>query len=199
MDSNTQTTINQGNSGGDDETLKLIEKVGIKFFGYDENGITLVIAPNGQIVQIGIAYNFVKSQISKTNEIASSSAGVESINNLPSLPVQRVDSNKENINEFSPEKGVETLKQQTDSNIELQKYNNDLQIRPEAPKVNALSLTNPDIAFGDTMKLPFHPSEVNKVLNFVKSNSKKSKKTTAKWLSEQFKKFLDEQRLGLVG
>jgi len=65
-----------------DEILKLVESFGFKFFGYDEGNNTLVIAPNGQIVMLSIAYNFVKQQIAKSSQ---QPVGPESIPQIPAL------------------------------------------------------------------------------------------------------------------
>jgi len=53
----------------------------------------------------------------------------------------------------------------------------------------------PDNPFGDSPKLSFNPAMIEKAQNFVNNNSQKAKTTTARWLSEQFKKFIEEQKL----
>jgi hypothetical protein len=67
----------------DPEVLKLVEKFGFKFFGYDESKFILVVAPNGEIVQLSVAYEFVQKQIASSQV---SSGGPEGFPNMPSMP-----------------------------------------------------------------------------------------------------------------
>jgi len=46
--------------------LQIVTKAGFKFYGRDENNDILVIAPNGQIVSILVAYKFLQDQKKQT-------------------------------------------------------------------------------------------------------------------------------------
>jgi len=168
----------------DEEVLKLVASFGFKFFGYDEGNNTLVVAPNGQIVLLSVAYNFVKAQMAKT---AGQGGGPEMIPQMPSMP-SSIDTKAENNIEQSAEKGIERQAEKQKTSLGV-----DLQVKPKAPPVAIKAA--PESPYGDSMKLSFNPSDLNKTLSFISSNSKKSKTTSAKWLAEQFKKFLEEQRL----
>jgi len=180
-------TVTQNN---DIETLKLVERFGFKFFGYDENSLSLVVAPNGQIVTLSVAYDFVKTQIA--NSQSYTGGGIEGMPNMPTLP-QVPDANfesnleKESNIEKAPEK-----KQEAQSNTQQQAPVVIAQ-QQAAPKQQ-----EPESPYGDGFKTPINPANIEKAIDYIKKNSSKSLSSTSRWLSVQFDKFVGEQKRSKV-
>src|SRR5260221_8615404 len=151
-----------------EELLKLVEKFGFKFFGYDENGLVLVIAPNGQVVLLSVAYNFVKTQISQSQ--SGSPESMPQMPNLPELSDQKLDQGLE------AESNIEVKKAETSNSSP-----NTIQITPKIQPVAAKpkEVESPY----DGFKTSINPRDVNKALSFIKANSQKTASSTAKWLS----------------
>lgn len=170
--------INQNN----EETLRLVEKFGFKFFGYDENSFSLVVAPNGQIVPLSVAYEFVQTQISNSQV---SSGGLESMPNVPSLPVVPESTIESSIEKESSIESYkrESIEKKEDTNIQ----------QPLVSLSPPVKKTEPEFPYGDGFKTPFNPIYIEKALDYIRKNSKKTLSSTSKWLSVQFQKFIDEQ------
>lgn len=173
---------NQVTNNNDIEVLKLVERFGFKFFGYDESSQSLVVAPNGQIVLLGVAYEFVKKQIE-----VSQGGGFESMPQMPQLPAVP-DSNLEKslesenkIGEKSKEAQGTQSKQQTTVSVN--------------PAVVAAPVRELESPYGDGFQPPINPAYIERAIEYIKRNSSKSLSSTSKWLSIQFEKFIGEQNL----
>lgn len=170
--------------------LKQIEQYGFKFFGNGENNEPLVIAPNGQVIPLKVAYAFVQQQIKKAAE--QSSGG--SIESMPSMP-QTIDSNPIGANfEKSPEKET-SVEKKSESQNNIQKSN---------PAQVQTSTANPPAA-DTSIKMPqpydegfkvtkFDPTDPNAVSDYVQSNKSGSTTNSSTWLAHQFEKFLLEYK-----
>lgn len=176
-------TVAQNN---DLEVLKLVERFGFKFFGYDESGLTLVVAPNGQVVLLTVAYDFVQTQIARSQ--ASSGGGMESMPNMPTMP-QIVDSSIETAveKEASIEKVVEKPKEVAAQQSQPAPVPTTVQVAAKPQEAES--------PYGDGFKPPINPVFIDKAIEYVKNNSKKSLSSTSRWLSVQFQKFIEEQGL----
>jgi hypothetical protein len=166
-----------------DEVLKLVEKYGFKFFGRDENNNVLVVAPNGQIVQLVVAHKFVLDQISRSSQAP---VGPESMPQMPNLP----NSDTKLERSFETEKGPDDTKSQVNT-----QGASALTVHTKTPQVKAIAeppkLENP---YGDGFKLSFNPADLNKTDDYMKKNITKPSTSSAKWLATQFEKFLAEQK-----
>lgn len=177
--------MNQAQNNNNTEILELVEKFGFKFFGYDENSLTLVVAPNGQIVPLSVAYEFVQKQIANSQ---GRSGGIEGMPTMPTMPV---------VPESNFESSVEK-----ESNVEKpkEKVQDDIQRNQQPtsqPVVQApIVPKEPESPYGDGFKTPINPVFIDKAIEYVKRNSRKSLSSTSKWLSIQFEKFISEQKPG---
>ena len=167
------------------EILKMVEKFDFKFFGLSENKEPLVVAPNGQVVELGVAYNFVKT---KLIEPAQGSAGAEA---MPAMPV--VPEAIPSVPDVNLEKGLEIEKPiEKKSETPTENSQSDLQVRAIAPKQAVLE-PKIDLPFGDGFyPRAFDPTDVNKAQKFIAANAQKDDKSSAKWLSILWKKFIEE-------
>jgi len=169
----------------DQEVLKLVERFGFKFFGYDESALTLVVAPNGQIVPLNVAYEFVQKQISNSQ---STGGGVEGMPNMPTMPVVPEVNFESNIEKESIIEKV-TEKKQDNPQIPANQLVTTPQVQTAAPKPK-----EPESPYGDGFKTPINPIYIDKAIEYIKKNSRKSLSSTSKWLSVQFEKFVSEQK-----
>jgi hypothetical protein len=179
--SNSNQALKQNN----EENLKLVERFGFKFFGYDENSFTLVVAPNGQIVPLNVAYEFVQTQIANSQTF--SGGGIEGMPNMPTMPIipdSKIESKVESAIENRVEKKQETSNDNSKQNQQTVSV---------APKQDPVKKTEPESPYGDGFKPPINPVYIEKALEYIKRNSKKSLSSTSKWLSVQFEKFISEQ------
>lgn len=169
----------------DIEVLKLVERFGFKFFGYDENKLSLVVAPNGQIVQLKVAYEFVQKQIESAQSF---SGGPESMPNMPTIT---------NIPEGNFESNLEresTIEKVAEKKQEVQSIQT-----PQVPQVPVAKPVvtkpeDPDSPYGDGFKTPINPVHIDKAMDYIRKNSRKSLSSTSRWLSVQFEKFVNEQK-----
>lgn len=170
------------------EVIKSLEKFGFKFFGYSENKEPLLIAPNGQVVPLNVAYDFVKTKLVDASKSGGSpEGGIEAMPVMPIAPEvfsEQVDQKIESAPEKAPEKEKATEPQtQTQS---------DLQVKRLAPKI-AVTAPEIDIPFGDGFfPRAFKPTDVTQAQKFVASNAQRDDKTTEKWLAVLWDKFLKE-------
>jgi hypothetical protein len=142
----------------DIEILKMVEKFGFKFFGYDENKATLVVAPNGQIVTLSVAYEFVQSQIAKSQ---SGNGGIEGMPSMPNILEGNFESNLEK--EIEVEKALEKKQENT-----AQQNNN--QQTSAQPQV-ATKPVEPESPYGDGFKPLINPVYIEKAIEYIKKNS----------------------------
>ncbi len=169
--------------------LAQIEKFGFKFFGYGENNDPLVIAPNGQVIPLKVAYEFVQQQIQ--NSTTNKQGGIES---LPLGIAQIPDSKPMDVNfEKTPEKesSLET-KPESQQNIQTQVSTNPVQNAPISNTQNSVTPKMP-MPFDDGFKIKtFDPTDIDQTQEFVKQNSTATNTSSKKWLAAQFEKFLKE-------
>lgn len=160
--------------------LKYIEPFGFKYFGKDESGEILVIAPNGQVVKISLAISFVNSQIQK-QKAEQSSGGPENIPNMPTM-VSVPEANLEQNVETSIEKAEKSEKNESNPVVKVAPV-------AEPPKV-AEKPKQASSPYGDGFKVPFDPNEVDKTVDYINQNVQKSLNSSSKWLARQFEKYL---------
>jgi hypothetical protein len=171
------------------EVIKSLEKFGFKFFGYAENKEPLLAAPNGQIVPLNVAYNFVKT---KLVEPSGGGAGPESMPVAPIMPETFSETPNEAIDtKIEVQKGMEAEKKVERAPLATEKQT-DLQVQKIAPKI-AVVAPKIDIPFGDGFyPRAFDPVDVSKAQQFVTKHAQKDDKTTEKWLAVMWDKFLRE-------
>jgi len=169
-----------------------IEKFGFKFFGYGENNDPLVIAPNGQIIPLKVAYEFVQQQIQRANQQQTNGGSLESMPVIPQIP----DSQPIGVNlEKSPEKEQSIEKTQEKQSNQTQ-VSTSVQQAGDVETKKDTSTKMPSVPFDEGFKIKtFDPTDVEQAKNFVQSNSSASNQSSNKWLSIQFEKFLKEYQL----
>lgn len=161
------------------QQLKFIEPFGFKYFGKDESGELLVIAPKGQVVKISLAIGFAQEQIKK-QQAAASSGGPESIPNMPVM-VNTPEANLEQSAETNIEKAEKSEKDGSNPVVKV--------TQNEPPKV-AEKPKQASSPYGDGFQVPFDPNEVDKTISYINKNAQKSLNTPARWLAKQFEKYL---------
>lgn len=172
------------------EILKTISQFGFNYFGNDENGAPLVYAPNGQVVPLDVAYNFVRNQIEQSKNSSGSSA-----ESMPQMP------------QASPERSLETNVEQSLENVDIKKPETKVENQQNQVQGPSQVATNPTPApviakpkplpFGEGFKpKSFDATDVTQALKFIEDNKKQSDKSSNKWLAIQFEKFLNEIKAG---
>lgn len=163
----------------------MVEKFNFKFFGLSETKEPLVMAPNGQVVTLAVAYNFVKT---KLIEPAQGSGGPEAMPSMPVMPEaipSQLDVNLEKGPEA--EKTPEKQKETTPATPQT-----DLAVRNIAPKQLVVE-PKIDLPFGDGFyPRAFDPTDVNKAQAFIAANAGKDPKSSATWLAILWGKFIKE-------
>ncbi|MFS8130405.1 MAG: hypothetical protein ACMG57_00350, partial [Candidatus Dojkabacteria bacterium] len=102
----------------------------------------------------------------------------ETVNNLPDTNIEK---------SFELEKQIEKPKETPSSNAQP-----DLTVRNIAPKQTVLE-PKIDLPFGDGFyPRAFDPTDVNKAQKFIASNAQKDDKSSEKWLSVLWDKFIKE-------
>lgn len=165
--------------------LGTLEKFGFKFFGYNESKEPLVIAPNGQIVSVDVAYKFVQSQMSGS---AGGEAGIEVLPQMLQTP------ETPSTPEAFMEQGLESAREEQKN--QEQETHDGLQpgdVKQQAPKIE---IKKPNASpFGDGFPIKaFDPADVDQVIDFIRDNSKANDTTPKKWLAKQFEKFVAEMQ-----
>jgi hypothetical protein len=164
------------------ELLQLVEKFGFKFYGLDESGLSLVIAPTGEVVLLSVAYDFVKSQIVKAKI---SSGGIESFPTGLDLDIEsKFESQAESFSNV-----IEKNKEE-DSNTNKTQQSTTTQ--PTQVTIAPIK-KDQESPYGDGFKTPINPLDVDKAMNYIKANSNVTKSDTKYWLAIQFKKFLESR------
>lgn len=169
--------------------LTKLKPFGFNFHGYDESGLPLVVAPNGQVVEINTAISFANSEIAKKEETSPSS--VELPPEMPQMPT----SNTETKVESSPEQ-EKNAESSSESDTNLQSApKSDFVIQTQAPQIE---LKTPKYIkpYGDGFEIKsFNAGNPEEATKFVEKNIKKNNKSSDKWLATMFKKFLEENKL----
>lgn len=164
------------------ELLQLVEKFGFKFYGLDESGLSLVIAPTGEIVLLSVAYDFVKSQIVKAKNY---SGGIESFPTGLDLDFEtKFESQAESFSNV-----IEKNKEDDPNSNKTQQSN----VTQTTQATSPLIKKDQESPYGDGFKTPINPLDVDKAMNYIKENSNISKSDTKYWLAVQFKKFLESR------
>jgi len=164
------------------DNLQALQQYGFVYFGMDENGQILVQGPNGQVVPLKMANEFVQSQIINRQD---SPAGIEGVPQIPR--------DIESATEASIESG-EKVVQAKDDREKVQKVVNvadPMHVRNQAPKMKVLSdEANKPWGEGFNMTFELKPEIVEK---FIASNIKRPKSSTNKWLATAFSKWMQEK------
>jgi len=168
--------------------LAQIERFGFKYFGNGENNEPLVLAPNGQVIPLKVAYDFVQMQISKAAQ-QQAGGGPEQ---MPSIP-QTVDSAGLEVHiEKSVEKET-SIEKASEKQTVVQTANNTAQTATPVT-VDPIEIKMP-IPFDEGFKVTkFDPTDLNQVEDYIESNKNGSAASTSTWLANQFEKFLQEYK-----
>lgn len=188
---NNSTDVNQ-----EQQMLSLIMKFGFIFYGYDESASMLVKAPNGQVVGVKLAYEFIQKQIAQQ----SSSSGPESMPDIPQMPDSKPAVESSFEKEISIENVVESKDQDSDDDGSAQQPPSTQQSTPQAqpqPQVNLKQAVELPYQAGFDPR-SFDPRDVDSTLAFIKQNSKASNTSSDKWLALLFEKFLNELQQGNI-
>jgi len=185
-----QTSTTQNTNPQVSAVLSQIERFGFKYYGNGENNEPLVLAPNGQVIPLKVAYDFVQMQIKKAAEQQSGSGNLEQ---MPSMP-PTVDSSGIEVNiEKSAEK---------ESSIEKasEKQNNVQTVQSTPSNTTPVVATPVDIKmpmpFDEGFKITkFDPTDLNQVEDYIQTNKNGSTSSTSTWLANQFEKFLQEYKI----
>ncbi len=175
------------------DLLKALERFGFKFYGYNESREPLVLAPNGQITSVLVAYNFVKDQIAKQkmqNATGSGLGSLESIN-FSDITPEKIETNLENNVEKSIEKSQETTYKKDGSNMGSSVYPSSKQSNDEKKGSSKVGEIPVPFSFGFSPK-NFNPTSVQETLDFIKTAKVEDITSSSKWLSVQFQKWLEE-------
>lgn len=186
--------MNPQNSNSDYEVLlKSLERFGFKFFGYSETNIPLVIAPNGQIVEISVAKVFLENELKKArNQTSGSIEGkIENIPQVVEDNLERKDSEIENFErslEIKREENVRNL--DSDNLLESEKKSPVISLPSEADNLfsdgyNKFENIDLDLR---------NPQNIIILEDFIQSNARKSNSDPKKWLSHMFQKAIQELR-----
>lgn len=189
MNTTNQNTNTSANSNPQvSVVLSQIEQFGFKYFGNDENNAPLVTAPNGQVIPLKVAYDFVQLQIKKASD--TSSGG-----NLEQMPVMppSVDSSSLEVNiEKSAEK-ESSIEKASEKQSNINTAQNAQASTPQvATPVVDIKMPMP---FDEGFKVTkFDPTDLNQVEDYIQSNKNGSTSNTSTWLANQFEKFLQEYK-----
>lgn len=186
--------MNPQNSQSDYQLLlKSLERFGFKFFGYSENNIPLVIAPNGQIVDINLAKSFLENELKKAR--SQGSGNIEGqLENIPQTLESKVESKESEIENL--EKSLEIRREEKVLNLQSQQANDDAK---KSPVISLPSQSESLFADGynnfNEIDLDLrNPQNVIILEDFIQNNAKKSNSDPKKWLSHMFQKAIQELR-----
>lgn len=156
--------------------LEQIQRFGFKLYGFDENSIPLVVAPNGQVVPINLAISFVNQQIQNKNN---------SSGNVETGVVESFDSTSriESVNERQLETKLEVPKA-THQNIQTPTV-----VQTKSPQVKLSEPKKKPYGEGFDPK-SFDPADITSTLKFIAKNQRTNPKSSNRWIAEQFKKFI---------
>lgn len=167
------------------QILKSLEGFGFKFFGYNESKQPLVIAPNGQVVSVDVAYKFVQTQLIQPSK----TGGAEAMPQIPNMPIQVPDANLD-------------IKLDVEKSLEQNKAEKKQESQFTQPTQTAVPHLAPKVAAVDPkIEVPigagfypkaFDPTDVEQAQKFVANNAQKDDKSSTKWLAIMWKKFIEE-------
>lgn len=177
------------------QVLMQLQRFNFSFYGYDESGKPLVASPNGQVIDINLAINFVNQQIKARQQAQSSGGSPESMPTpedaiTRSSPERSVETKLEAALESSMEKKQEEQKQQPSGPQEPQ-------VQQKSPQVQLKAASAKPYGDGFDPK-SFDPQDIQQTLQFIEENAKKSNTSSNKWLAIKFRKFVEEARAGLI-
>lgn len=189
------------NSQGDQKTqeiLKVLERFNFKFFGRNENGQILVIAPNGQVTLLDVAYKFLQNQLQASQANAVSGQGPEAMPQMP-VSLNQMNPNVEKLPE-NLDKRVETMPNQErrmehTPNLVNPNQQQPVQVAKQAPKVavNAPSVYGDGYSKFKSVDLDLtKPENILKLENFIQKNAKRDNSDSVKWLAFMFQKTIQE-------
>lgn len=167
------------------DVLKIIEKFGFSFFGYNEAQEPLVVSPNGQVVTVSVALNFVKAQVNKVQ--GEKSGSPESIPQM-SVDIEKV---KENV-DIGFESGIESKSEKPEN-----KENGSSKNQQPSASTPTVAVVNKQVEkyFGEGFNPKvFDWSKLSQVKSFVEENAQKSNTTSDAWLAKLFEKFMQEMQ-----
>lgn len=166
--------------------LNQLKNFGFEFYSFDEDGTPLVKGPNEQVVGINIAIQFANRQIEANRNSSGSMEQPEAPPTLDSA-AGKIETSTERAIELK-ESISEEEKSQSD---QPKQPGQDMVVPKQAPKV---ALKQPKIEYYGEGFVPvsFDPSNLAQTQRFVSNNVSKPPTTSAKWMAEQFRKFLEE-------
>lgn len=174
------------------ELLKALEKFGFRFYGYNEAREPLVLAPNGQITSAIVAYNFVKSQISKRQAQQSADRNIEALNitDMPDIAESMSENTIENFQEKAPNKIESNLEKGIEFKSKEKESSNNATTAGKNPKEEKKVPTPYSFGFAPSA---FNPESFDDIVSFINKNVKiKDDSNSTKWLATQFQKWLEE-------
>jgi len=176
--------------------LDQLSQFNFDFYGYDDNGMPLVKSPDGQIIEINIAINFVNDQIKKRQVESSSPGSFEAPNLAENLDnsVSVENSAESNLEKKLEESGEQEKSEDQNNQKPIQDNSQNIQKTPN------IEIKRPkNKPYGDGFDpVSFDPADINSTLDFINKNKTKSNQSSKKWLSVQFQKFLKEYESGLL-
>ncbi len=163
------------------QVIAQLEKFGFKFFGYSETSEPLVVAPNGQVIPLKVAYDFIKQQVEKatSGNIEKFPEGIPTLDSSPKI-------------ESKMEGAVESEK-----SIEKKQEKSEPQKNQNAPQTQTPTASDDDtvmpMPFGDGFAIKsFNPTKLKEAEIYIEKNSQGSNTSSRKWLAIQFEKFVKE-------
>lgn len=173
------------------DLLKALERFGFKFYGYNESREPLVLAPNGQITSVLVAYNFVKDQIARRKMQNVSTMGSPEGINFFDIASEKIETNLETSVEKSIENTQETKEKKDESNVSASVNSGSKQTGSGKKDEGGAGEIPIPYSFGFSPK-NFNPTSVQETLDFIKTAKVEDITSSSKWLSVQFQKWLEE-------
>ena len=158
------------------QIMDILNNFGFKFFGYNEENAPLVVAPNGQVVDVDTAYKFLQGQLNIAKSSSSAEANIENSIQFPS----NIESNPEIDSSQNIEKQNESLENKIESqeNNEAQginPQNSSVQSSPKisVPEVSSINYSDGYSKFSKVNLDLTIPENVIELESFIKRNAKK--------------------------
>lgn len=183
------------------QILQQIDRFGFKFYGYNENNYPMVVAPNGQVVPVNVAKQFVDQQIEfeRQQQQQNSSSGYGGVEGMPQMPEgPSVESNVEKGSER--EVSIEQIKQPEQiKEPETSNQSGPNQSGSVLQTPTQVALPKVAMPYGDGYEpKSFNPADITQVVDFIERNSKAKKSNSNAWIAMQWQKFLEEMKAGKV-
>ncbi len=172
--------------------LQFVEKYGFKFYGYDENKVPLLVAPNNQIVSLKEVLEFFKKKKNEISQIESRSSVIENVNKIEHyLPY--LDLSVEVVNR--PDQAIEKKEAETNK-VDMVKDKSSSRNNTNQIKTNNNDNLKLNVPIGvGYLPASFDPLDIKSTQEFINRNSHKDLKDTKKWIATLWMKFLAEQGL----